>query len=425
MNRKRSYFFTVALVAAVGLVSVAVPTTSNAAPPVAKSAAVITHWSAIAQRTLFTENATPVPVAPLYLGFMSLAVYDAVVAIEGRYTQYAEQPRPHTNASAEAAAATAAYRVLSTYFPASGPALAADYAQSLAEIPNGVGKVHGVRVGEAAALGVIELRKSDGRGSSVPQPGGLEPGAWRPTPAAFAPMLTPWLGFVTPLLLDSPTQMALSGPDALDSEAYAQDLAEVRDYGAKDGSLRNDEQTATALFWNTNVVSQYQAVLRAQATRRQLDIVDSARAFAILNASTADALIACWRAKYEHAYWRPSTAIQLADSDGNGSTEADPAWTPLTANPPYPDYTSGHACVTGATSATMSYLFGANSIDLDVPSLAATPARHYATADALDQETMNARIWLGIHFRKAMTDGNQLGHDVAGYGQAHYFQATT
>ena len=143
-----------------------------------------------------------------------------------------------------------------------------------------------------------------------------------------------------------------------------------------------------------------------------------------MNTTTADALIACWRAKYDNAYWRPITAIQLADTDGNDATEPDPAWTPLLATPPYPEYASGHACITGATSGTVGALFGPDSIDLTVPSLATAPARQFATTDALDEETMNARIWLGIHFRKAMTDGNQLGHDVAEFGTTHYFQPT-
>ena len=85
MNPKSSRLFTIVLVAAVGIVSAAVPTTSHAVPPVSRDAAVVTEWSAIAQRTILTENATPVPAAPLYFGCVSLAVYDAVVTIEGRY----------------------------------------------------------------------------------------------------------------------------------------------------------------------------------------------------------------------------------------------------------------------------------------------------------------------------------------------------
>jgi hypothetical protein len=47
---------------------------------------VITEWNAIAARTVFTENSTPIPASGLYFGFVSAAVYDAVVAIEGGYT---------------------------------------------------------------------------------------------------------------------------------------------------------------------------------------------------------------------------------------------------------------------------------------------------------------------------------------------------
>jgi hypothetical protein len=282
----------------------------------------------------------------------------------------------------------------------------------------------GKRVGETAAEQVIRLRRHDGRDATVPLVVELAPGVWRPTPDAFAPMAVSWLGFVKPLLLDSPTQIPLPGPDALDTDAYARDFAEVKAYGAKDGSSRSAEQTETALFFNFNSVLQYQVGLRDQVTRRGLDIVDSARAFAILGSTTADALIACWRAKYDYAYWRPITAIQLAATDGNDATEPDPAWTPLVLNPPYPDYTSGHACITGAASGTLSYLLGADAIDLNLFSGVTSTSRHYDTAEALDQDTMNARIWLGIHFRKAMTDGNQLGHDVSDWGATHYFQPT-
>jgi hypothetical protein len=414
-----------ALVATVCVASsTVVSAPSQADPTVAADPAVITEWNAIAARTIFTENATPIPASGLYFGFVSIAMYDAVVTIEGGYEPYAEQPRAHANASPEVAAATAAYRVLSYYFPASADNLAADYAGSLAGIPDGVGMVHGKRVGEAAAAEVIASRQNDGRGANVPLDVVVEPGIWRPTPDAFAPMAVPWLGFVTPLLLDSPTQIPLPGPDGLDTAAYAQDVMEVQAYGAAEGSSRDAEQTETALFWNANVVLQYQVALRDQATRRGLDIVESARAFVLLNTATADAAIACWRAKFDYAYWRPITAIRMADTDGNDATEPDADWTPLVQNPPYPEYTSGHACVTGATSNTLGYLFGADAIDLNVSSSVTGTSRHYDSADALDDETMNARIWLGIHFRRAMTDGNQLGHDVSNWGITHYFQPT-
>ena len=413
------------IVAACVVATLAVPSTANATPPVARDATVIAEWNAIAQRTIFTENVTPVPASPLYFGFVSLAMYDAVVAVEGGYEPYAALPAPKKHASSSVAAATAAHGVLRHFFPASADALDADYEATLADVPNGVAKVHGIRVGDDAAAAMIAARQDDGRGATVAQPGGLEPGEWRPTPPGFGLMAVPWLGFVTPLVIDSPTQIPVPGPDELDSDEYAQDVLEVQQYGSSEDSLRTPDQTETAHFWNANAVAQYQVALRDQVTRRGLDIVDSARVFALTNASTADAVISCWRAKYDFALWRPITAIHLADTDGNDATEADAEWAPLAVTPPYPDYTSGHACVTGATSAALGHLFGSDAIDLRVPSLGAAPERHFATADALNEETMNARIWLGFHFRTAMTDGNQLGHEITDYANANFFRSTT
>lgn len=393
--------------------SVVAPSAGQASPATASDPAVLAEWNAIAARTILTENATPIPASALYFGFVSLAVHDAVAAIEGGYETYAEQPPAQAPASSEVAAATAAHRVLSHYFPASAGKLAADYSASLADAPAGAARVHGQRAGEAAAAAIIRLRQDDGRGAAVTLAAAPAPGVWRPTPDAFAPMAVAWLGFVTPLALDSPTQLRLPGPAGLGTSAYARDVAEVRAYGAAVGSARTPAQTETALFWSANAVVQYQVALRDQVARRGLDIAAGARAFALLGTATADAQIACWRAKYDYAFWRPVTAIRLAATDGNPATVPDPNWSPLVPTPPYPDYTSGHACLTGATSGTFSHLFGGTSLDLVVSSPVTGTSRRYDTAAALDAETMNARIWLGIHFRTAMTDGNQLGHRIA------------
>lgn len=186
--------------------------------------------------------------------------------------------------------------------------------------------------------------------------------------------------------------------------------------------MRTAAQTETALFWNANAVLQYQVALREQVTRRGLGIVESARAFAMLGTATGDSLIACWRGKHDYAYWRPITAIRMADTDGNPRTLPDRAWTPLIPNPPYPDYPSGHACVTGAMTGTVAHLFGTSSLGLSVSSSVTGTSRSYDSTTALDRKTMDARIWLGIHFRRAMADGNELGHDVADWVARHYFE---
>jgi hypothetical protein len=426
MNRRGIGAVAVGLLAA-GMLNIwPAPATGHADPRVARNAGVIVEWNRITERTLI-ENAQPIPTSMVFYGFTALAMYDAVVTIEGRFEPWTVLPRAHAHASPEVAAATAAYNVLIHYFPNSTAALTADYQAALAAIPEGVGKVHGIRVGEDAAAALIARRAGDGINAAVPQPQDepLEPGEWRPTPPGFVPMVGTWLGFVDPLFLPSATHFHLNGPPALDSAQYAADFAEVRDFGGA-VSQRTPEQTATALFHTIAPRFQHIEAIRDQITDRHLDIVDSARTLAVFNGSLADVSIACWRAKYDFKFWRPVTAIALADTDGNPDTNIVPGgWSSLRPTAPYPDYTSGHACFTGAVSGSLDNLFGAGQLTpaYTMPSLIDGVAdRSYATTDALDIETMNARIWNGFHFRTAMTDGNALGHSVADYVVAHNFQ---
>ena len=298
----------------------------------------------------------------MYFGFTSLAMYDAVVTIEGRYEPWSELPRAHAHASPEVAAATAAYKVLSHYFPNSAAALTADYEAALAAIPNGVGKVHGIRVGEDAAAALIARRADDGltRAVAQPQDEPLEPGEWRPTPPAFPAMVGTSLGFVDPLLLPSATHFQLPGPPALDSAEYAAEFAEVRDYGASRAARRCAPRNRPRRRCSTpsppgSSTSTRSAIRSPTATSTSST---PPAPWPCSHGSLADVSIACWRAKYDFKFWRPVTAIALADTDANPATEVVPGWAPLRNTPPYPDYTSGHACFTGAVSGSLDNLFG-------------------------------------------------------------------
>src|ERR1700712_5519113 len=227
---------------------------------------VITEWNAIANRTVFTENLTPIPSSSVYFSFVSIAMFDAVVAIEGGYRPYAYRGRAPARASVEVAAATAAHRVLSHYFPSSTANLDADYATFLATQPGGSGRSAGQQVGEASAAKIIAKRVADGRNGPQQLNVVPAPGVYRPTPPDFLPMLVPWLAFTTPLALRNQTQFPLAGPAPLRSAAYTRDYAESKAYGAKEGSRRSPAQTETALFWNANSVLQYRVALADRLT---------------------------------------------------------------------------------------------------------------------------------------------------------------
>ena len=179
-------------------------------------------------------------------------------------------------------------------------------------------------------------------------------------------------------------------------------------------TARSPEQTATALFFSGNAYVQYVTALLDQVSERGLDLVHAARLFAGVTMATSDALVSIWHAKYLYGFWRPVTAIREADTDGNPATTADAAWTPLLATPPYPDYVSGYAGVTGAFTTALATVLGSRDLRLHLTSTAVPgTVRSYHSGAVLRGDVVNARIWLGIHFRTSDVAGDRMGRQVA------------
>jgi hypothetical protein len=404
-----------------------VPATSGTAgaKPSPGDASVITEWNQIAVNTVV--NDPPIvghPQALLYMGLFQAAVYDAVVGIAGRYEPYRfDQRAPHPS-SPQAAAVAAAHELLVTYFSYAQATLDTDYASSLAQIPDGKAKRNGIAFGIRAADNLIALRAHDGRDAPIFFTQPPAPGIWRPTPPGFVSMLDPWLGFVTPLLVRSPFQFAPPPPPALTSSRYTNDFNEVKNYGSATSSVRTPEQTATALFFSSNPVVLFNGGMRDQVTVRNLDLVDAARMFAAADMSVADAIITVWRAKYDYGYWRPITAINLADTDGNPDTIADPTWVPLFTTPAYPEYPSGYNSFAASVTGSLEVLFHTQNLNLTLISTAVPPVvRHYDTGSAVRTDVVNARIWLGIHFRSADEASRNLGVELSHWVVDHFFQS--
>ena len=262
-----------------------------------------------------------------------------------------------------------------------------------------------------------------------PQP--LAPGVWRPTPPGFAPFFDPWLGQIDPLVLDSLSQFRPGPPPAIASELYVKEFEEIRDYGVKTGSLRGFTETQTALFFSDAGLGPMQAALRELVSRpgQVLDISDSARLFAAVDLSVADAIGAAWEGKLHYGWWRPVTAILLADDDGNPETTAVAGWEPLITTPPYPDWPSGLCNNIGAVSTALSRLNANGLVDLKITSVAAGMGgdpitRHYLDAATIQQDCIDARVWSGIHFRTADKVAIQMGTQVANWALDHYFAPT-
>jgi hypothetical protein len=384
----------------------------------------VVRWSEIAQREIVPpapKPAVPPPASTTPLASVQLAVYNAVVAIEGGYEPYGRPIAPRPGASVDAAVATAAHDVLVRYFGADAIALDADLATSLAAIPDGRAKQRGQDVGGDAAKALLAQRDADGWmadiGFTMPAPG---PGVWE-LPAGQSP-LVPWLSKVRPFALRSPDQFRPGPPPALTSRRYARDFDELEQMGGA-VSARTPEQTTAARFYTTHPALQFATAYRDLADRHGLDALGTARLMAMGSTAGADAQIACYDAKFSYLAWRPAFAIPRADTDGNPRTAPDPNWTPLLPTPAHPEYPSGHSCLTFSQTEVLERFFGTRRIDLDLPStIADVPARHYATGDDLRRDVANARVWGGLHFRFSTEAGGQLGTRVADWTFAHEFR---
>ena len=421
----------------------------------------VQQWNKIAEDTV-VGSGTFQPEGVVYMAYVSAAVYDAVVAIEGGFDPYGPPITAPLGASVDAAVIEAAYRTLWAYFspescnPASPPgvyafclavrpSLDALHDEALALIPDGPAKEAGKAVGFQAANDMIALRTGDGLmtpinvTSSFPTlPQG--PGVWRLTPP-FAQPQTPWVGHMLPFILQSLDQYLPDPPPSLESLEWVEAFNETKAYGALNGSARTDEQTAIAKFWSAHVVRQYNRVARDIADARGLGLLETARLAAMINLIGADSLMATFDAKYHYLFWRPVTVIDptavISDGfgpvpgydDGNLATVEQMGWRPLMTTPNHPEYPSAHGTITSAVAEVFTTVLGTNHINLDIhgfdpagPPGNLNAVRHFETPNDLRREIIDARVWAGFHYRFSDVAGVVLGRQVAKFDLRHAFQ---
>ena len=363
---------------------------------------VAIDWQRIAMRTVYTEPATalPPPVGAIYIAFTSVAVHDAVKASHGLGTP-----------TARAAIAQAAHDTLLAYFPASKTNLDRDLAASLATVPNGRGETQGVRIGRASAAAMVASRIGDGRNdATVVYDKPKLPGFWQP-PTGGA-MAFAWLAYMRQIVPTAP--VAVGGPDPLTSTEYAEDFNEVRLIGSANSKTRTQAQTDVANFFAANMIPVYRDALCRVLEQEPLSLYRTTQLFARIDASVVNAFIQTWNLKLNVGFWRPFQAIAGANTDLNPDTAVEDNWTPLVPNPSYSDYTSGHAAATSPMAEVIRQTLGEDTaLTLRLQTPAGVLVRPYANLAALEDDAFHARIWGGLHFRKAMEDGYFIGHETA------------
>ena len=423
-----------------------------ALPFTCTAAARVAEWNVTAVDATLMAGENPT-VQSRALAVVQVAVHDALNAIERRFEPYALDDEVDSEASTDAAIATAARDALVgviavgtlpfTGFGSAEQQAAAvafvdtAYAADLEMIPEGEAKTRGIAVGKAAAAVILAERLEDGATTFVPYTPGTEPGDWQPTPnpspadppapADHLPAQLPGWGQVTPFVLPSSQKFQLDDPPALTSEHYARDYHEVQALGVKVSEVRTADQEEIARFWFGSSPVGWSQIARTVAADGRLDAWEQARVLALVNLAMADGVIAGFDTKYHVNRWRPITAIRAGETDGNEATVADPTWESLLNTPPHPDYPSTHAVQGGAASVVLRQVFGTDQVDFTATSGVpfAGTMRTFTSFSEAAQENADSRVFAGVHFRSATTNGVKLGRQIGWFTVKHALRPVT
>jgi len=321
-----------------------------------------------------------------------------------------------------AAFVTALHDGLVAQVPGQQPQLDAALASSLAEIPDGLEKKLGIAAGRREASRVLAQRAGDGLDTAsvdtpyTPPP--AAPGVWQPTPPTFGPAVRAGQGSARSFLLASNSQFRPGPPPALNSPEFLKALAEIRAVGGATSNVRTPAQTDTANFIYQDSYALYGQALRAVLADTDHSLLWDAQAVAAFHVVTVDTQIAIFEAKYVYTFWRPVTAIRT------GSVDPDPSWTPLWPTPRHPEYPSGHAGYAGAAEGVLTALTGPlTPAPVPVTSVTDPGSIHtYTRWSQITQETIDGRVWEGVHYRFSDETAATLGKQVAAWDLPRLFK---
>lgn len=387
--------------------------------PVVARADVVMDWNETALAST-TAAKQPTTVATRTMAIVHTAMFDAMNAIEARYSPYKVKIAAPAGSAVEAAGIAAAYTALHKLFPDQAAALDVAYQASLAHIAEGPGKASGVAVGAQVAAAMLAHRAADGMDALNIYRPNTAPGVYIPT---TLPRASSW-GHVIPWVLEHGAQFRPEGPPPLTSQEWARDYTETKDLGGKQSTRRTAEQTDIGRFWIVTGPPSWNPVVRQLAAAPGRTVMQNARLFALVAMATADAYIAVFDAKYTFNFWRPVTAIRNGDLDGNDATSRDSGWEPLVDTPLHPEYPCAHCITSGAVAAVLEAEFGTGPIPaftLTSPTAPGVVRTWNRPQEYIDEVAM-ARIYGGIHYRTSNMVGQAMGRKIGDVAVKNYLK---
>lgn len=280
-----------------------------------------------------------------------------------------------------------------------------------------------VAYGTAIGKAVLDFAKKD----NYPQTRGLrytlqnKSGAWTPTPPSYADAIEPNWGTIRPMIIDSSSQFMPPPPftyDLAKSSPFMKEVTEVYEIGNK----LSEEEKRIAWFWDDNAFvmnvqghvmfadkkmtpgGHWLAITKTVCKDKKVDFAKSVQAYLLVSMALRDAFIQCWDVKYRFHKIRPETIINAS---------VDTKWVPFLQTPPFPEYTSGHSTISGASTEVLTELFGDNVSFTD-----STEAKfghgvgQFKSFNEAAEQASISRVYGGIHFRSACDEGLVAGRKI-------------
>jgi hypothetical protein len=248
---------------------------------------------------------------------------------------------------------------------------------------------------------------------------------WKPTPPAYMDAVEPHWNKIRCFAIDSAQQFTPAPPTPFSIDKKSQFFKEA-DEVYQMGKNLSEDQRQIASFWDCNPFvmnvkghvmfatkkispgGHWMNITRVACKKTNTDFVKATEAYARVAISLVDGFISCWDEKYRSRVIRPESYInQYIDED----------WTPLLQTPPFPEYTSGHSVISGASAVALTNLFGDNFAFTDSTEIEfGLTARSFTSFNAAAEEAAMSRMYGGIHYRPAveigMSEGRALGNFI-------------
>lgn len=275
-----------------------------------------------------------------------------------------------------------------------------------------------IQLGEIVVEEILEYAASDGaydaQYNNFPTDFVLPKGErfWQPTPPGYTPALQPYWGNNRPFLLDNIRKSQPERPVKFSTEANSKFHQRAMEVYEVVNHL-TEEQKIIAEFWADDPVTTATppghsiSILNQLLVKNNSSLAFAAEAYVKLGIAISDAFISCWKTKYQTMVVRPVTYIQ---------NNIDPAWMPILATPPFPEYTSGHSVQSGALAKILTDMFGENYQFTDHTHAERTDIngrpRAFSSFYDMAEEAAISRLYGGIHYHEAIWIGLEQGYKI-------------